>query len=83
MDCQRGIYTELVTIARAGNKLRVDFSASLGERNLGLKTLSATGTTWNAGLFATVPLFDGWRGDPQMPRLGRLVPLHQSSEGHR
>jgi outer membrane protein TolC len=30
-------------------------------KSLGLKTLSANGTAWNAGLFATVPIFNGWR----------------------
>ena len=30
LDSQRGIYSELVTIAKAGNKPRVDFSAALG-----------------------------------------------------
>ncbi|HOC17142.1 MAG TPA: efflux RND transporter permease subunit [Vicinamibacterales bacterium] len=57
----KGIYGELVTIAKAANKPRVDFSASWGQRRLGLKTISARGTTWNAGLVATIPLFDGWR----------------------
>ena len=58
---QRGVYNELVTIARAGNKPRVDFSASYGKRYLGLKSLSSNGTTWNAGLYLSVPLFDGQR----------------------
>jgi outer membrane protein TolC len=56
---QRGIYSELITIARAGDKPRVDFSASWGKKSYGLKTLSSSGTAWNAGLFATIPLFDG------------------------
>jgi HAE1 family hydrophobic/amphiphilic exporter-1 len=58
---QKSIYGELVTIAKAGNKPRLDFSAGFGKRHLALKTLSSTGTTWNAGLFMTVPLFDGKR----------------------
>jgi HAE1 family hydrophobic/amphiphilic exporter-1 len=58
---QRGIYTELVTIARAAGKPRVDFSGAFGTRSLGLPSLSATGVTWNAALVATVPLFDGQR----------------------
>lgn len=61
MSGTKGIYGELVTIAKAANKPRVDFSASWGQRRLGLKTISARGTTWNAGLVATIPLFDGWR----------------------
>ena len=32
----KGIYGELVTIAKAGNKPRVDFSAGCGKRSLGL-----------------------------------------------
>ena len=57
----KGIYGELVTIAKAANKPRVDVSASWSQRRLGLKTIAARGTTWNAGLVATIPLFDGWR----------------------
>ncbi len=56
-----GIYEELVKIAQAGNKPRVDFAAGWGKRSLALKTLSSDGTTWNAGIFATIPLFDGMR----------------------
>jgi HAE1 family hydrophobic/amphiphilic exporter-1 len=56
-----GIYSELVKIAKAGNKPRVDFAAAWGERGLWLKTLSSSGTVWNAGFFAVVPIFDGWR----------------------
>ena len=58
---QRDIYKELITIARAAGKPRVDFAAGLGKRSLGLPSLSSTGTTWNATIFATVPLFDGMR----------------------
>ena len=61
IDSQQGIYGELVTIAKAGNKPRLDFSASWGKKSYGLKTLSSSGTAWNAGLFATIPLFDGNR----------------------
>ncbi|MFB3855424.1 MAG: efflux RND transporter permease subunit [Vicinamibacterales bacterium] len=61
MASQKGIYTELITISKAANKPRLDFSGSLGTRSLGLASLSSTGTTWNAGVYATVPLFDGSR----------------------
>ena len=57
----RGIYVELVTIAKAGNKPRVDFAAGWGQRSFWLTTLSSNGALWNAGLFATIPLFDGNR----------------------
>jgi HAE1 family hydrophobic/amphiphilic exporter-1 len=66
IDSQQGIYSQLVTIAKAGDKPRLDFSASWGKRSLGLKTLSSSGTTWNAGLFATIPLFDGNRTKGQV-----------------
>jgi HAE1 family hydrophobic/amphiphilic exporter-1 len=62
----RGVYNELVTIARAGNKPRVDFSAGYGLGWIGLKTVSSNGHLWNAGVFGTVPLFDGWRTKGQV-----------------
>ncbi len=58
---QRDIYRELVTIAQAAGRPRVDFSAGLGKRSLGLPSISSTGTSWNATIVATVPLFDGMR----------------------
>ena len=61
IDSQQGIYGELVKIAGAADKPRLDFSATWGMKSLGLKTLSSSGTMWNAGIFATVPLFDGRR----------------------
>jgi hydrophobic/amphiphilic exporter-1 (mainly G- bacteria), HAE1 family len=58
---QRGILRELVTIAAAGNKPRVDLAVSVGTRNLGVSDLSSRGSTWNAAVIATVPVFDGQR----------------------
>jgi len=58
---QRGIRRELVTIAAAGNRPRVDLNISVGTRNLGVSDLSSSGSTWNAALVATVPVFDGAR----------------------
>ncbi|MGE5198983.1 MAG: TolC family protein, partial [Rhodospirillaceae bacterium] len=69
MTTQQGIYTELIKIAAAGNKPRVDFSANWGKRHLSLTTLSSSGTAWNAGIFATVPLFDGWRVKGQVAQV--------------
>jgi hydrophobic/amphiphilic exporter-1 (mainly G- bacteria), HAE1 family len=66
LDSQMGIYGELVTIAKAGNKPRVDFAAAWGPKSLHLATLSSSGTAWNAGIFATVPIFDGWRTKGQV-----------------
>ena len=61
VDSTKGIYGELVTIAKAGNKPRVDFTANWGKRSLALRTLESNGTSWNAALLASIPLFDGWR----------------------
>jgi hydrophobic/amphiphilic exporter-1 (mainly G- bacteria), HAE1 family len=58
---QRGIGRELMTIAAAGNKPRIDLAVSLGTRNMGISDLSSSGSTWNAAVVATVPVFDGQR----------------------
>ena len=59
----RGVYGELVKIAAAAGKPRIDFSAAVGSRSLGQKALPSmvTGTTWNATVIASVPVFDGNR----------------------
>ena len=69
VTAQQGIYTELIKIAGAGNKPRVDFAANWGKRHLSLTTLSSSGTAWNAGFFATVPLFNGWRTKGQVAQV--------------
>ncbi|TAK17074.1 MAG: RND transporter [Acidobacteria bacterium] len=58
---RRDILRELQTIAASGGKPRIDFTMTLGARNLGVTGLSASGSTWNAAVVATVPLFDGQR----------------------
>ena len=60
-DSTRGVYKELVTIARAASTPRVDFSAAWGMGRIGLPSVSSSGYLWNAGVYASVPLFDGWR----------------------
>jgi HAE1 family hydrophobic/amphiphilic exporter-1 len=62
----RGVYGELVTIAKAASKPRVDFSAALGFGRVGLPSISSSGYLWNAGVFGSVPLFDGWRTKGQV-----------------
>jgi len=58
-----GVYSELVKIAAAAGKPRVDFSASFGLRNMNQPALTSavTGTPWSVGVIASVPLFDGSR----------------------
>ncbi|HEY3309140.1 MAG TPA: TolC family protein [Desulfuromonadaceae bacterium] len=57
-----GIYQELVTIAAAENKPRLDLKGGLGWHWLEVKdgsTQSADGLAWNVGLLLSFPFFDG------------------------
>ncbi|MDD2733208.1 MAG: efflux RND transporter permease subunit [Desulfuromonadaceae bacterium] len=62
-----GIYRELVTIAEAENKPRLDFKGSAGWHWMDIKESpalngSSNGSAWNAGLYLSFPFFDGFRG---------------------
>ena len=58
-----GIYDELVTIAAADNKPRVDLKASAGWHWADLNdpgpSVDAAGAAWNVGIYLTYPFFDG------------------------
>jgi HAE1 family hydrophobic/amphiphilic exporter-1 len=60
-----GIYDELVTIATADNKPRLDLRGSAGWRWASLDdpgpAVEADGAAWNVGLYMTFPFFDGFR----------------------
>ena len=58
-----GLYKELVTVAGAGNKPRLDLKATAGYRDLflGHKENEYEGKTWSVGLAITFPFFDGFR----------------------
>lgn len=56
-----GIAKELVTIADAGDKPRLDLKAGYGWRELDTGASDADGKVWSAGLFLSYPLFDGFR----------------------
>ena len=56
-----GISRELVRVAGAGDKPRVDLRAGYGWRELDIGESDADGKAWSAGIFATWPLFDGLR----------------------
>ena len=58
---QRQIYEELVRIAGAGNKPRLDFEAGYGRRSLGVRDIDTNGLTWDAGVFLSFPVFDGYK----------------------
>lgn len=52
---------ELITIAKVGDKPRLDLKADWGWRDLTLENSHADGQTWMAGIFLTYPFFDGLR----------------------
>jgi len=60
-----GIYDELVTIANAENKPRLDLRGGAGWHWANLNApgpaRNADGASWNAGLYITFPFFDGLR----------------------
>lgn len=61
LDRTVAVRQELLTIARAGDKPRLDFSAGWGRKTLGVSGLHLSGKTWNAGLYLSFPVFDGMR----------------------
>ncbi|MBI5420480.1 MAG: TolC family protein [Deltaproteobacteria bacterium] len=56
-----GVAEELVKIADAGDKPRLDLKAGYGWRELDVGESDANGKVWTAGLFVTYPFFDGLR----------------------
>jgi HAE1 family hydrophobic/amphiphilic exporter-1 len=56
-----GYSKELIKVAQAGNKPRVDLTASAGYRELTLGPSEYEGKTWAVGLAVTFPFFDGFR----------------------
>ena len=57
------IYNELVTIAEAENKPRLDLKGGLGWHHLDTTGLKADGAAWSVGVYLTFPFFDGFRTD--------------------
>lgn len=59
------VYDELVTIANAENKPRLDLKGGAGWHWTNLdepgSNRTADGTAWNVGLYLTFPFFDGFR----------------------
>ncbi len=54
-----GIADELITIANADDRPRLDFKGGIGWRQLEAGSATADGKAWNAGIYLTFPLFDG------------------------
>jgi len=61
---------ELIKIANAGDKPRLDLKATYGWRNFDLgHDFRETGQAWSAGLFVTYPIFDGLRTRGQVAQV--------------
>lgn len=58
-----GVYKELVTIAEAENKPRLDLKGSVGWHQLELRDIQPTGRSdglaWTGGVYLSFPFFDG------------------------
>lgn len=55
------MYGELVKVAGAMDKPRIDLKGGYGWRDLSVLDYSADGPAWNVGIQLTIPLFDGLR----------------------
>ncbi len=58
-----GIYGELVNIAAADNKPRLDLKGGAGWHQLELDNLRSDGPSWSIGVHLSFPFFDGMRTD--------------------
>jgi len=60
---QIGIYNELVNIAAADNKPRLDLKGGGGWHQLELGDFRSEGAAWNVGIHLSFPFFDGLKTD--------------------
>ncbi len=58
-----GIYGELINIASAENKPRVDLKGGAGWHQLEVGSVRTDGPAWNIGVYLSFPFFDGLRTD--------------------
>ena len=69
-----GIYEELVTIAAAGDKPRLELKGGAGWHWLALDDpgprSESNGVAWNVGLYLTFPFFDGLKSSGQVTQAG-------------
>lgn len=78
------IYDELVTIAAAENKPRLDLRGSAGWHWAGLNdpgpARDADGAAWNVGVYMTFPFFDGFRSSGKAAQTGSDLRTKQIEE---
>ena len=82
-----GIYDELVTIADADNKPRLDLKGSAGWHWLDVNGSGAgrdeNGAAWNVGVFLTFPFFDGFRTSGRVTQARSDLHTRQIEEARR
>ncbi len=61
-----GIFKELVTVAKAGDKPRLDFKGNVGYTRTDYNNMEPSGERWDAGLYLSFPVFDGFRTQGQV-----------------
>lgn len=60
LEHRREVFGEIVNIAKAGDKPRLDLAAGYGHTWLDLPDVDSDGTTWHAGVYLSFPFFDGF-----------------------
>jgi HAE1 family hydrophobic/amphiphilic exporter-1 len=70
---RQGVAKELQVIARSGNRPRLDFRGALGWQEIDFGVVDLNGKTWSAGVFASWPLFDGFRTRGRVAQAGSDV----------
>ncbi|HBZ57276.1 MAG TPA: TolC family protein [Syntrophobacteraceae bacterium] len=61
-----GVFKELVTVAKAGDKPRLELKGNVGYGHTDYEGVVAAGERWDAGLFLSFPVFDGFRTQGQV-----------------
>lgn len=56
-----GVFKELITVAKGGNKPRLDFKGNLGWGSIEEIDGDFAGKHWDAGLYVSFPFFDGFQ----------------------
>jgi HAE1 family hydrophobic/amphiphilic exporter-1 len=76
-----GVFRELVTVAKAGDKPRVEFRGNAGYAKADYNNLDLSGERWDAGVFLSFPFFDGFRTKGQVDQArSRMDRRHRIQE---
>ncbi|HYM61310.1 MAG TPA: efflux RND transporter permease subunit [Thermoanaerobaculia bacterium] len=77
LEHRLAVYRQLVKIASADDKPRLDFRGGFGWKDLAAGPLDGRGRNWNGGIFLAFPFFDG------MATRGRLIQAKSDLERQR